>query len=198
MTDLRYALALILVIIMPVVITFWLTIHAAHPFWKRQPVWLAYTCAGVLLSVVAVACFWNRALLIGTDLGLLWPLFLAGAFIYAVSLRMSAPVRHVLAFKTFAGVAQLNNDDGALLAEGPYAAIRHPRYFMVLVGVVGWAMMANFAGAYITALVSIAGMVLVVRLEERELVARFGEAYENYKQQVPQLIPRRGDLGLLF
>ena len=43
-----------------------------------------------------------------------------------------------------------------------------------------------------------AGLVLIVRLEERELVERFGDEYETYRERVPMFVPRRGrmtDLG---
>ena len=52
--------------------------------------------------------------------------------------------------------------------------VRHPRYLMVAIGVVGWTLMAQYTGVYAIGLASLAGLVLIVRLEERDLVARFG------------------------
>ena len=85
-----------------------------------------------------------------------------------------------------------------MLTDGPYAIVRHPRYLMVLVGIVGWALMANFSSAYVTSGACIICMLAVVALEERELRNRFGDAYITYSNQVPQIIPKPQDLPRLW
>ena len=68
-----------------------------------------------------------------------------------------------------------------------YRYMRHPLY-------VGW-MIAFWAtptmtGAHLLfALLASAYMLLAIRWEERDLIAVHGAQYENYRQQVPKLVP---------
>lgn len=192
--SLRYGLALVLIVIVPMVIVFWFVIHSGNSLWKKHSIYVAYSVAGVSMLVVGITSFVFRTEFVGRDLGSSWVLFLMGFLIYAGSLKLAAPVRRHLNFKTFAGVPEISNAPTVLLESGPYAAVRHPRYFMVLVGIAGWALMANFATAYLVGIVCTFGMLAVVQLEERELRQRFGADYVNYAKRVPQILPRWGGL----
>jgi len=77
-----------------------------------------------------------------------------------------------------------------LLTEGMYARMRHPRYVSVFVATVGWSLMANHGAAYAVTAALIPLILVLVHLEERELVERFGDAYRAYQARVPALLPR--------
>ena len=190
METLRFGLAVILVVLVPMVIGFWIVIHGGSSLWKKCPSAVAYSAAGLAMLVIGLFAYVYRAFLVGDDLGMNWPVFIVGLVIYVASLKMAAPVRRHLTFQTFAGVPEVSNTETRLLIEGPYAAVRHPRYFMVLVGIVGWAMMAHHSTAYLVAVICLAGMMLVVQMEERELRTRFGTDYVDYSKRVPQILPR--------
>lgn len=81
---------------------------------------------------------------------------------------------------------------GALATTGIYARVRHPQYDgFVLV-------MFGFLVQWPTLLTLAMFPVLVVmywrlaKAEERESIARFGDAYRDYMQHVPGFIPRFG------
>jgi protein-S-isoprenylcysteine O-methyltransferase Ste14 len=82
--------------------------------------------------------------------------------------------------------------DGRLATTGLYARVRHPQY----VGFV--AVLFGFLVQWPTILTLAMFPVLVwmyarlARIEEREVRARFGAAYDAYAAQVPRFIPRRG------
>lgn len=116
-------------------------------------------------------------------------MFAAGALVYGASFLLWRPIKKALDFSTFAGVPEVSGKKIELIQSGPFKLVRHPRYLMVGIGVLGWCLMANYAGVYAVGLASLAGLFLVVRLEERDLVARFGHAYLDYAKRVPQLIP---------
>jgi protein-S-isoprenylcysteine O-methyltransferase Ste14 len=190
MDEFRNILALVIILIMPVVITFWLVIHSMSKTWRKHHVGFAYGVAGIAIVCVLTLCWKLRKTLIGADLGINWLLFAIGLAVYLASWVLWKPVKKNLDFKTFAGIPEVTNKPIPLITNGPFAMVRHPRYFMVAVGVIGWCLMANYAGAYWFGLASIAGLYLIVALEERDLIERFGDEYREYAKRVPQLMPK--------
>ncbi|MEM6899991.1 MAG: isoprenylcysteine carboxylmethyltransferase family protein [Pseudomonadota bacterium] len=196
--DIRYGLTVVLVILLPVVIAFWLTIHGAIAVWKTRPPWQAYTAALAVILATLVLIVLNFETSIGADLGTSIPLLVIGAAIYLISLRMSSRIRSHLSFRTFAGIPEVKSESHDLIEAGPFSIVRHPRYFMIFVGTVGWALAANYTGGYIVSGLFFAGLYLIMLMEERELAARFGSAYQDYQRRVPMVLPRLKRIGQLF
>ena len=189
MDEFRYFLGLVLIVIMPVVITFWVVIHGGSKQWRKRSPEMAYSFAGFFILIVVLLSWSYRQQILGSDLGFNLLLFSSGALIYIASFALWRPVKKHLDFKTFAGVPEVTNRKIELIQDGPFAIVRHPRYLMVAIGIAGWCMMSNYAGGYLMGLLSIAGLFLIVWLEERDLLIRFGNEYRSYQKQVPKLIP---------
>lgn len=190
MDEFRFVLGLILIVIVPLVIVFWTVIHVGSSFWRQRPAWQAYSVAFVCLAVSSVLLWRSRDVLMGSDLRLDWFLFAPGAVIYLASIAMARPIRKHLSIATFAGVPEVTDQHIPLLESGPFSVVRHPRYLMVIVGIIGWVMMANWSGVYLVALLGIIGLIGIIVLEERDLRIRFGEAYDGYSARVPMILPR--------
>ena len=76
-----------------------------------------------------------------------------------------------------------------LVISGLHRWVRHPIYFGALLFVWGLARdELSTATAFWASVYLVAGS----RFEERDLVRRFGQAYEDYRAKVPALIPWRG------
>jgi protein-S-isoprenylcysteine O-methyltransferase Ste14 len=76
-----------------------------------------------------------------------------------------------------------------LLTRGPYKYSRNPMYIAELALWLGWAILFGSIIVFVGFLVM--GPVMnsrIVSLEERDLEARFGEAYREYKNKVPRWI----------
>ena len=85
----------------------------------------------------------------------------------------------------------LTKSDHALVTSGPYRWIRHPLYatggaLLVAVGL----MAANWFILGLASLVVVLMRLLVVPLEERALLAKFGDDYRRYMQRTGGMFPR--------
>ena len=150
--------------------------------------------AGFLGGTMLLLFRW-RDELVGQDLGRH-----PAAWLGLSSLGLAAGIqffrRRHLGMATLAGVPEVSrHDHGRLLTEGIYARVRHPRYLEIAFAVLGYALIANHTGGYWLLVFSIAGLHLVVLLQERELRDRFGAEYEMYCARTPRWLPRLSRLS---
>ena len=191
MDRVRYVLAVMVVAMIPPAIVWWYVIHPFVDFWRRLGVRTTMWAVGASAMVLMAGLILLRDRLLGADLGTSLPLAVAGLILIVVAMVMGLKRRRFLTQRILAGIPEIQSDDpGTLITEGPYAVIRHPRYVEVLVGILGYALVANFVGAYVVTALSVPALHLVVVLEERELTQRFGAAFEAYRTRVPRYIPR--------
>ena len=77
-----------------------------------------------------------------------------------------------------------------LIKSGPYKYVRHPAYSARFLSIIGITLMLNAFYTLIVALVvDLAFISIRIRLEERELMGKFGEQYLAYKKQTWAIIP---------
>lgn len=107
------------------------------------------------------------------------PLFLIGtAMIFA-----ALPIR--------AWASGIVKKDEELAVEGPYSLCRHPLYVgNILIGF-GFCFINGAAWAFVAMLLYLAVFYpMEIRKESRKMDDFFGEEYQQYKDEVPLLIPR--------
>ncbi len=191
MNTVRYILGVLLVVTVPPAVFVWFAIHPFVRFWRRLGPGRTYA----ILAVPWIASMWllfrARRVLLATDFGTRWPLVAAGVVLFAGVVTLGLSRRRHLTTRILSGIPELREGDpGRLLTEGIYAKIRHPRYMEVMLGVLAYALVANYLGGYAVVVVTAVAMVPLVVLEERELRDRFGSAYDEYSRRVPRFIPR--------
>jgi len=188
---LRHFLALLVLLLSPTVL-FAVLLHAFVGFWRRLGPAATYAALGAIVAAGVVGVFQLREPLLAVEFGTSWPLAVLGAACLAASAWLRFLGYRHFGNAMLAGLPELAPDrhPGRLVTEGIYARIRHPRYLEVLLFVTGCALVSNHLVAYVVAALAIPAIHAVVLLEERELRARFGAAYEEYCRRVPRFLPR--------
>lgn len=81
------------------------------------------------------------------------------------------------------------------VSRGIYSYLRHPSYAMGIYICFGFALLRNNLLAILTALTFAIQHSLVVKLEDEELIERFGEEHRRYIKGTPAIFPRLKDIG---
>jgi protein-S-isoprenylcysteine O-methyltransferase Ste14 len=76
-----------------------------------------------------------------------------------------------------------------LIVRGPYRWVRHPLYLSALLMI--WSFPDLTLDRLLLNLLFTVWVIVATLLEERDLVAGYGEAYRSYQRKVPMLIPWR-------
>lgn len=195
MNTFRYVLGVLLVVGIPPGLTWWFLVHPFVGFWRRLGARVTMIVMIVFFAVTLVGLAVLRDWLLGPDLGMHWPLFGLGVGLCLLAGSIGWKRKKYLTMRILAGVPEVETQvekRGELLDQGPYAVIRHPRYVEIVFATFGYAAIANYLGCWIVAILTLPVLHLVVLLEERELLDRFGDAYRKYIEKVPRYVPRRG------
>ena len=191
METFRYIVALLLVTLVPAMCLYWLLLHGFLPVWKR----LGISASQYLLwaAVLAIAVYFSswRDVLLATDYGFQPLLFVTGIVLLLGAIAFRIQIERFLPWRVQLGLPEIDPAGHAhkLITDGPYAHTRHPRYLQVFLALAGWAFLANYAAAYVVALLWVPLMLIIVRLEEAELHRRFGADYDAYCGHVARFWP---------
>jgi protein-S-isoprenylcysteine O-methyltransferase Ste14 len=83
--------------------------------------------------------------------------------------------------------------DHSLVTTGPYRWVRHPFYTSCLIGLVGVSLLMTNLFVLVAGIVFwFAFLVPRTRIEEQNLVARFGDEYRQLMQRTGRFLPRIG------
>jgi protein-S-isoprenylcysteine O-methyltransferase Ste14 len=173
--------------------SFWLLIHPRVDYWRKRrrspyfvllPAWMLMWALLALLTAR-----WRFTALYDTPLT--WipalELFALGIGLYIGSARHFSGAQ-------LGGVPELlpGQPNQRLVTTGVRSRVRHPVYLGHLCEMLAWSIGTGLVVCYALTLFAIITGVFMIRLEEEELVVRFGDAYRTYQQRVPALLPRIG------
>ena len=77
-----------------------------------------------------------------------------------------------------------------VIRKGVFNVVRHPIYLSEILLYLGLLMLSISLAAAVVWVIAIGFLHYISRYEERLLLARFGEDYEQYMREVPMWIPR--------
>ncbi len=168
---------------------YWLILHPGAKFWRahlRAAFWFAgltaWTVGGVLLVHY-------RAILLTEVPPRAWRIAL-GLPLIAIEFYTLRKVERQLGTRRLVGHAELTQS-GELETSGLYARIRHPRYTAMFCAVLGACLVAGTPLLWLVAAAWWLVQLGVIALEEREMAARFGAPYAEYRRRVPAFLPIR-------
>jgi protein-S-isoprenylcysteine O-methyltransferase Ste14 len=193
MDRVRYYLALAVLISWLPAFGFWRVIHPFVRFWRRLGAGRTYAIVLSGCALAGYAAYRLRVPLLRVEFGTHYLLIALGAVCYALSVWIDLQRRKQLTWRTLVGLPELKagkEGPGKLLTEGIYRRVRHPRYLASVLALAMCALVSNYLAIYVLLVAFVPVIYVVARLEERELLDRFGAAYESYRRTTPMFIPR--------
>jgi protein-S-isoprenylcysteine O-methyltransferase Ste14 len=188
--GIRYFLGVATAMTVVLGIVYWLIIHSLAWWWRRWGPMRTYLAVLPVMAVGGVLLFRIRGQLLGRDLGTSWTLVAVAVALSVPMFWLESQYWRQLKISTLVGVPELSaSSGGTLMRDGIYSVVRHPRYLSAGIGLLFNGLIINYQGLYILMVAAILPGYLMLLLEERELVQRFGDAYLQYQRDVPQLIP---------
>lgn len=188
MTDL---IALLTIIIWPIIPLFWIPVHGLARFFKRIG-GFTYIMPALLWPPLAYFIYLNRAFFLNyrIDPG---PLArIAGLVILAGGAMLQIWTGRLLTLLGLMGLPEVSREAaGRLVTEGAFSFVRHPTYLAHTLMFGGVFLLSGvIAVGVVTLLDLIIVNAVIIPLEEKELLGRFGEEYAKYKKSVPGYFPR--------
>lgn len=188
MGILAWIAAVVLFLELPVPF-YWFVLHPNVAFWRR------HVRAGFIVAVLfawgAVTAFLVvfHDSLFARERAPAWAV-VAGLALIAFEIYILRCVTRDLGGARLSGKTELSGG-GEIALGGIYARIRHPRYAGTLCAVVGACLLAGTPRLWAVAAVWSLLLFSAIALEEREMRARFGDAYAGYCRRVPRFLPLR-------
>ncbi len=191
-----YAAAWLLVSWYATIPSFWLAIHPFTGFWRRRPgspykiilpLWV-----GMIAAAAGATYPWRHVRLYETPYS-----WIAGIALFATAISVYHGARGDMTSAQVMGRAEVQPEkhEQKLATSGMHGRVRHPLYLGHLLMMSGWTVGSGLAVCYALEAFAIVTGALMVRLEERELEQRFGDAYREYKRRTPALVPRLAPPG---
>jgi protein-S-isoprenylcysteine O-methyltransferase Ste14 len=167
-------------------------------WWTQIVPWAIERSTFVLFASVALLMLFRNWQPIGIDVwtvehpaarALLWTLFAAG---WITVLVVTCLIDHFDLFglrQVWLPLVGKPYTRVAFRTPLPYRVVRHPLYFGFLLAF--WMTPHMTLAHLLFAVVTTVYIVVAIQFEERDLVAEFGPAYDEYRQRVPMLVPGR-------
>jgi protein-S-isoprenylcysteine O-methyltransferase Ste14 len=170
----------------PVIPLFWIPVHGLSKVFKRVGIF-TYTIPIITWLPLAYFIYHNRVLLL--QFKITFPVLLN---IIGLLLLITGTLLHIwtgvlLGVWGLIGLPEVSmRIKSKLVTEGPFSVIRHPTYLAHTLMFSGIFMLTGVMAVGIITLIDfILINLLIIPLEEKELLGRFGGEYKLYKEGVP-------------
>lgn len=184
-------LAFITIISWLVIPLFWIPVHSAIKIFKKIG-FLTYIMPLITWIPLVYIIYKNRAFILHFKIDIPLALNITGIALLVLGTLLHIWTGRILGLWGLIGLPEVSRRvKGRLVTGGPFSIIRHPTYLahtLIFSGV--FLITEVIAVAIITFLDLLLIHLLIIPLEEKELLNRFGEEYKTYKGRVPRFFPQ--------
>ncbi|HMK55852.1 MAG TPA: isoprenylcysteine carboxylmethyltransferase family protein [Dissulfurispiraceae bacterium] len=184
--------ALLTVMLWPIIPMFWIPVHLFSGTLKRFGRITYVLTFAVWLPVVYVI-FIHRSLIFDHIIHMPDFLSMAGLLMLVLGTLLHIWTGAILSPRSLIGIPEIiAQEESRMIDKGPFSVIRHPTYLAHTIMFLGVFL---YTGSIAVGIVTLADFAVVnaviMPIEERELLRRFGDSYRIYMRKVPRLVPRR-------
>lgn len=181
-TDL---LALGAMLLWPLIPLFWIPVHCVPRFFRKLG-FMTYFLPVFTWLPAAQLIYVQRAALLSSKTALPATINVMGALTFLAGAGLQIWTYVLLSGPVIMGMPEVTEAvPGSVVRSGPFAVVRHPTYLshtLMFLGIFLWTEVTAMAA--VAALDALLVLFVIVPLEERELLSRFGTDYEEYRAQV--------------
>jgi len=187
----KEVLALFSIMFWVLIPVFWIPVHYATNFFRKLGL-LTYALLSITWLPLAYLIFQNRDILLQIRIDLPLAIKASGAILLALGTLLHIWSGRLLSFLGIIGLPEIYTKvSGHLATKGAFSVVRHPTY---LAHTLMFSGVFLFTGVIAVGIISILDFslvrILIIPLEERELLRRFGDGYKQYQKKVPQFFPK--------
>lgn len=170
---------------------FWLVTHGFLARW-RSAGRRAYLVIMPLWAVFAFAAFALAWKLRHVHLYQSWFSWIPGVLFILMGFALYQSARQGFSRAHISGLAELEPDRHRqeLVITGIRTQVRHPIYLGHFCEVFGWTLGTGSLAVLALLAFGVVTGAIMIKMEDDELEARFGEAYRRYRKTVPSFLPK--------
>jgi protein-S-isoprenylcysteine O-methyltransferase Ste14 len=163
------------------------------PNWAT-PFYIALVIAPIFVLMI------HPLMVSGERLLPIWVAIPLGLFliVFGLLIRRSAMTGSGFSIGHAFGIYLVFPEDGILVDKEVYAYLRHPLSAGVICIAIGFGFVRNSMLAILTALIYLIPILVEMKLEDDELMDRFGDAHRRYMMETRAFIPHWQDFGRLM
>jgi len=185
-------LALMVWMMWPIIPILLIPIHLFPKFWRKINIF-TYPFLLALWLPVAYLLFLSQGLLLQILIEPSIPIIILGLILIMIGAIIHAWTAKLLGIKALIGYNEMrpDNEKGNLITSSLFSIVKHPTYLAHTLLWLGFFLLTGFLSLKILTIIDfLLSYFIIIPLEEKKLVQRFGQEYMDYKKRVSKFFPR--------
>ena len=184
-------IALTVIMLWPVIPLWWIPVHGANSLIRKVGIFI-YPMVFVSWVACAYLIYVNKGFLLDFYIDFSIPIRVVGTLLSVAGIFLQLWTLKELSTRVITGVPELiDGEKVELVVKGPFCRVRHPTYVSHTLLFIGIFLVTGIIATGFVALVDfLVVTMIIIPMEEKELLRRFGDKYMTYMVQTPRFFPR--------